>query len=214
MNLWARISPILESDLPAADRMVLVVLAHHAHRETAECRLSVATIAREAGITSRGAQKLLARLEGQGWLRRSQRGAMGRKATSVYRLYPHGVPAGIGNGVPYSPQQQEDGIGNGVPRIGNHVPENREPRSDRTYSEPVKNRAQDGGHAPKGAPPPARRPDPKATRRAPPVVTDEEARRRVEKLRVELPHLQPGDIARAAGLPLDHVHSILARQCA
>lgn len=85
MNLWRRLEPVLASDLPTGDRMVLTVLACHADRQTRECRLKVATIARETGLTVRAVQKALSRLEGR-WCQRSLIVRRGRKSSSLFRL--------------------------------------------------------------------------------------------------------------------------------
>lgn len=161
MNLYRRLEPILQSDLSTADRLVLIVMAHHANRDTLQCRLSAKTIADEAGLTRRGAYKVVARLESLGWLSRSQQGLRGRKASNVYTLnLEPKSPAGMVNRVPYSDDERATGIGNRVPGMVNVVHKNGERGSQgiEPKSEPVKNRPPDGGAALECTPPPAPKP--------------------------------------------------------
>jgi hypothetical protein len=191
---------VLQSDLPTADRLVLVTMVYHADRLTLQCRLSASTIARETGLGRRAVYNVVGRLEALGWLSRSQQGRRGRKASNVYTLnLEPKPPAGIVNGIHHSETEQEPGIGNDVLRMVNDVPNNGEYGSlgIGTCIEPVRNRAPDGGAALEDAPPPA------------PKTLPEQARQLAERFQLKTPRERDRLIAERLGIRAEDVPELL-----
>jgi hypothetical protein len=75
----------LEQQLPAAAKLVLVSIANHADHEDGYCYLRAETIGREASCTPRHAQRVVAALVRNGFLRkRIRRGADGKQRANDY----------------------------------------------------------------------------------------------------------------------------------
>jgi hypothetical protein len=76
----------MPADASLSERLVLVVLAHHADEQTRECWPGMAKLAARAGMHAESVRKALNRLEGRGITLRSSAAARGHR--TVYRIPP------------------------------------------------------------------------------------------------------------------------------
>jgi hypothetical protein len=76
-----------QPDLSPTERLMLIALVTHRNPRTGYATPSMAQLAKDCGVTPRGARKILAQLERRGFIQRFyRRRADGRDNTNVYRL--------------------------------------------------------------------------------------------------------------------------------
>lgn len=122
-----------EAEIPdALAKLVLIDLANRAN-DDGECYPSVATIAKRCGISDRAVTNKIKYLVENGWVERTNRSIDGIKTSNLYRLPDSLIRTWFLS------------IGNSFPRVGNHVPQGREPGSDKTPIEtPIKTNSSTG----------------------------------------------------------------------
>ena len=111
-----------------SERLVMLALADFCNDE-GECWPAVASIARKAAMTERGARKILRRLEESGWLKTDV--GNGRGGCSQYRISLPENPEPRSPRNPVPPEQERIN-----PEHGSLNPEPRSPEPSRTIKEP------------------------------------------------------------------------------
>src|SRR5690348_9019168 len=93
----------MPADASLAERMVLVVLAHHADEQSRECWPGMEVLARRTGLHPDSVRRSLTRLEGRGIALRVGSAAKGHR--TVYRI----PPMQSQDGTSYQSNQRQDG---------------------------------------------------------------------------------------------------------
>jgi Helix-turn-helix domain len=59
---------VIDTPMPRSDKLILMALARHGHRDGTECRPSIATLAAKSSLDERNVRRGLARLAAAGWI--------------------------------------------------------------------------------------------------------------------------------------------------
>jgi hypothetical protein len=103
---FKHVSAVIESWLPAAEKLVALAIAESASREDDQCWLSLERIAQRASCSVRGAQKVILRLEQMGVTARVGKKPVNRGYVWIFQIYIEKLPADMPDecrGEPRSP---------------------------------------------------------------------------------------------------------------
>jgi len=89
---FKHVTAVIESWLPAPEKLVALALAESASKEDDCCWLSLVTIAQRASCTRRGAQKILLRLQASGVVELAGKRKVPRGYVNIFRLHIDRLP--------------------------------------------------------------------------------------------------------------------------
>lgn len=107
---FKHVSHVLDSYLPAPEKLVMAALAESASKEDDCCWLSLPTIAQRASCTRRGAQKILLRLKELGLVEIAGKRKVARGFVNIFRIHCDRLPMDMPDelrGEPDSPVEGE-----------------------------------------------------------------------------------------------------------